>query len=215
MPGNVCSSSFVERRRRDSSPLSSYSFYLLVAMVTINTLQNTGRPSNSYLSGYFKAISQREATSGSKRSPSRRQTRGHTGRPPAICGPIGTAQSKQRAAPLALLHSFTPLSSCAIVARPFADTSRGRWAPSSQTKASNYQKRALSVAIILNAAAPRVRARRRGVHHQHVFTISSLVVFVVLSGKIFDLGLNAASVSKMLIRPEGGFSPPPHLISIC
>lgn len=163
----------MERRTRDSSPLSSYSFYLLVSTVTINTLQNTRRPSISYLSGYFKAIFQREATSGSKRSPSRRQTRGHTGRPPAICGPIGTAQSKHRAAPLAPLHSFTPLSSCAIVARPFADTPGEIDPPQTETKASKLSLQTppqLSVAIILNASAPRVRARRRGGHHQHVFT---------------------------------------------
>lgn len=134
----VCSSSFVERRTRDSSPLSSYSFNLLVSTVTINTLQNTRRPSISYLSGYFKAIFQREATSGSKRSPSRRQTRGHTGRPPAICGPIGTAQSKHRAAPLAPLHSFTPLSSCAIVARPFADTPGEIDPPRPRQRLQNY-----------------------------------------------------------------------------
>lgn len=161
-------------------------------MVAINTLQNS--PSNSYLSGYFKAIFQRGATSGTKRSPSRRQTRGHTGRQPAICGPIGTAQSKQKAAPFALLHSFTPLSSCAIVARPLADTplspheSRrtmrlkdpfppGQIDPLDPDKDFKLSKRALqtppelSVAIILNASAPRVRARRSGVHHQHVFTI--------------------------------------------
>lgn len=162
----------MERRTRDSSPLSSYSFYLLVSTVTINTLQNTRRPSISYLSGYFKAIFQREATSGSKRSPSRRQTRGHTGRPPAICGPIGTAQSKHRAAPLAPLHSFTPLilRHCCAALRRHAGGDRP---PQTETKASKLSLQTppqLSVAIILNASAPRVRARRRGGHHQHVFT---------------------------------------------
>lgn len=169
-------------------------------MAAINTIQNTQRPSKSYLSGYFKAIFQREATPGSERSPCGRPTRGHTGRPPAICGQIGTAQSKQRAAPLALLHSFTPLSSCAIVARPFADaplsphesprTMRlkdpflpGEIDPLDPDKGFKLSKPALqtppqlSAAIILNASAPRVRARQRGVHHQHVFTIFSLVLF--------------------------------------
>lgn len=66
--------------------------------------KNTQRPSNSYLSGRFKAISQREATSGPKRRPSRGQTRGHTGRLAVMCGPMGTAQARRRRSP-----SFTPL----------------------------------------------------------------------------------------------------------
>lgn len=203
----------MERRTRDSSPLSSYSFYLLVSMVTINTLQNTQRPSISYLSGYFKAIFQREATSGSKRSPSRRQTRGHTGRPPAICGPIGTAQSKHRAAPLALLHSFTPLSSCAIVARPFADTP-GEIDPPPPDRDKGFKTIAANAATAIcghhlkrlgPACQSETPRRPSPACFYHLITGG----FLVWSGKIFDLGLNAASVSKMLIRPEGGFFSPP------
>lgn len=126
-------------------------------MVAINNLQNTQHPSKFLSFWLFQGNFPARAHFKTEESPSRRQTRGHTERPLAICCQIGTAQSKQKAALLALLHSFTPLSSCAFVAQALRrhavithESTRtmrlkdlflpGEIDPQTQTKAPNYPK---------------------------------------------------------------------------
>lgn len=192
-------------------------------MGTINNLQNTRRPSTSYLSGNFKAIFQREATSNCKETNTRPHREAAGDLLPDRQGSV-KAKSGAARAPSQLYTSLILPHCCADTPlSPHESTRTMRLKdpslpgeidtpPQDRDKGFKLSKTSSAKAITaisghhLKHFGPAWRGEAARRPSPACFSPSLCWCLVVL-GIFFDPGLNAASASKMLIRPEGGFFP--------